>query len=263
MLVEKYDGSLKAEHGTGRNMAPSSSWNGAPRPMAHVKEIKVLFDPKARSTRRDHQRRPCGPPQAPRLCPPLGQLYAPVDRKVASSAASEPQCPSHGLTPVARASASSLARAVAPPVAGEAPGQLGEDYLYMGLDTCATWVAVSTGSPGGHRDRRSRDSAPRVARTFSGVVRQLGKLAAGSLAPPRPWPALRSPGIWLKLPSGPRPSGGSPASGRKGMPMPRALTYRATRSDGDKVVYFPTCAGWMFGADTLRARAVGHRHPRC
>lgn len=31
LVIGKYDGSLKAEHGTGRNMAPSSNTNGAPK----------------------------------------------------------------------------------------------------------------------------------------------------------------------------------------------------------------------------------------
>lgn len=45
MVVEKYDGSLKAEHGTGRNMAPfvEKEWGTAAYTL--MKEIKNLFDP--------------------------------------------------------------------------------------------------------------------------------------------------------------------------------------------------------------------------
>lgn len=32
LVVDKYDGSLKAEHGTGRNMAPLSAMNGEMTP---------------------------------------------------------------------------------------------------------------------------------------------------------------------------------------------------------------------------------------
>nr|WP_321372241.1 FAD-binding oxidoreductase [uncultured Desulfuromusa sp.] len=45
MVVEKYDGSLKAEHGTGRNMAPfvEKEWGSAAYKL--MQEIKTLFDP--------------------------------------------------------------------------------------------------------------------------------------------------------------------------------------------------------------------------
>jgi D-lactate dehydrogenase len=45
MIVEKYDGSLKAEHGTGLNMAPfvSLEWGG--EIYGYMKEIKQAFDP--------------------------------------------------------------------------------------------------------------------------------------------------------------------------------------------------------------------------
>lgn len=45
MVVDKYDGSLKAEHGTGRNMAPfvEKEWGKAAYEL--MKDIKALFDP--------------------------------------------------------------------------------------------------------------------------------------------------------------------------------------------------------------------------
>ena len=45
MVVDKYDGSLKAEHGTGRNMAPfvEKEWGEAAYQL--MKDIKAIFDP--------------------------------------------------------------------------------------------------------------------------------------------------------------------------------------------------------------------------
>lgn len=45
LVVDKYDGSLKAEHGTGRNMAPfvESEWGA--KAYGIMKEVKQLFDP--------------------------------------------------------------------------------------------------------------------------------------------------------------------------------------------------------------------------
>ncbi|MGN1239168.1 MAG: FAD-binding oxidoreductase, partial [Muribaculaceae bacterium] len=46
LVVEKYDGSLKAEHGTGRNMAPFVKKEWGEKAYAIMKEVKQLFDPK-------------------------------------------------------------------------------------------------------------------------------------------------------------------------------------------------------------------------
>jgi D-lactate dehydrogenase len=45
MVVDKYDGSLKAEHGTGRNMAPYVEMEWGEKAYSLMKEIKELFDP--------------------------------------------------------------------------------------------------------------------------------------------------------------------------------------------------------------------------
>ncbi|MDR0973278.1 MAG: FAD-binding oxidoreductase [Prevotellaceae bacterium] len=45
LVVEKYDGSLKAEHGTGRNMAPFVSYEWGEKIYGLMKEVKALFDP--------------------------------------------------------------------------------------------------------------------------------------------------------------------------------------------------------------------------
>lgn len=46
LVVKKYDGSLKAEHGTGRNMAPFVEKEWGEQAYKLMKEIKQLFDPK-------------------------------------------------------------------------------------------------------------------------------------------------------------------------------------------------------------------------
>jgi D-lactate dehydrogenase len=45
MVVNRYDGSLKAEHGTGRNMAPFVELEWGTEACAIMKEIKEIFDP--------------------------------------------------------------------------------------------------------------------------------------------------------------------------------------------------------------------------
>lgn len=46
LVVDKYDGSLKAEHGTGRNMAPFVRYEWGDAAFEIMKAVKELFDPK-------------------------------------------------------------------------------------------------------------------------------------------------------------------------------------------------------------------------
>ncbi len=45
LVVEEYDGSLKAEHGTGRNMAPFVKYEWHEKAYEVMKELKAIFDP--------------------------------------------------------------------------------------------------------------------------------------------------------------------------------------------------------------------------
>ena len=45
LVIDKYNGSLKAEHGTGRNMAPFVKYEWGEKAFAYMQEIKSLFDP--------------------------------------------------------------------------------------------------------------------------------------------------------------------------------------------------------------------------
>ena len=45
LVVEEYDGSLKAEHGTGRNMAPFVKYEWQEKAYEVMKELKAIFDP--------------------------------------------------------------------------------------------------------------------------------------------------------------------------------------------------------------------------
>ena len=45
LVVRKYDGSLKAEHGTGRNMAPYVEYEWGAKAFDMMKRLKALFDP--------------------------------------------------------------------------------------------------------------------------------------------------------------------------------------------------------------------------
>ena len=46
LVVDRYDGSLKAEHGTGRNMAPFVEYEWGKQAYALMQRVKAIFDPK-------------------------------------------------------------------------------------------------------------------------------------------------------------------------------------------------------------------------
>jgi D-lactate dehydrogenase len=176
MLVEKYDGSLKAEHGTGRNMAPFVELEWGATAYRLMKDIKQLFDPESllnpgviiNDDPEAHLRNL-------KPMPAAGQLYAPVDRCIECGFC-EPQCPSHGLTLSPRQRIVGWRELSRREAAGEAPGELGKDYLYMGLDTCAGCGLCATACPVGI-DTGTLVRAVR-GENISGVARQLGRMAA-------------------------------------------------------------------------------------
>lgn len=249
VLVAKYDASLKAEHGTGRNMAPFVELEWGAQAYTLMKEIKTLFDPEGLLNPgviiNDD---PAAHLKHLKPMPAAGQLYAPVDRCIECGFC-EPQCPSHGLTLSPRQRIVGWRELSRRQAAGEAPGQLGEDYLYMGLDTCATCGLCSTACPVGIET----GALTRAVRgeKLSSVARSLGQVAANHFGATQALArtAIKAGHLAEAIVGTQALSRLTGGAWKAHMPTPQPLG-RASRSRGDKVVYFPTCAGRMFGADT-------------
>ena len=138
MVVEGYDGSLKAEHGTGRNMAPYVEMEWGPAAFSLMKEIKELFDPKGilnpgvilNNDSKIHLKN----------FKPLPTSKEIVD-KCMECGFCEGACVSEGFTLSPRQRIAVYREITRLKRTGEAPhvaAEMTKLYEYSGLDTCAT-----------------------------------------------------------------------------------------------------------------------------
>ena len=257
LVVDKYDGSLKAEHGTGLNMAPYVEREWGAKATELMWRVKRAGRPRRRARPRGRaQRRPRRPPAEPeddaadrgggddlrrvRVLraglpePQPDDDAAPADRPAPRDGA--PGAGLAGAAGAARASSSTTRSRPAPPTGpacsparwGSTPGK-----LIKGLRARAA-----------HRSRAS-GSALRLAGRWEAVER------ARAPRPRAPATAAGSRAPRCAARAGPRaaPSATSSSpSGRANMPPAGAGRAAATTPrDGAAAVYMPACVNRIFG----------------
>lgn len=180
LVVGKYDGALKAEHGTGRNMAPFVEAEWGAEALAIMRRLKALADP-------DGLLNPgviLNPDPLAHLrdLKPLPTVEPEVDRCIECGFC-EAHCPSRDLTLTPRQRIvvrREIVRLAGLPDGARHAAALAADFPYMALDTCAVDGLCATACPvdidTGQLTKRFRAAAhpPWVRRLAAWCARHLG-----------------------------------------------------------------------------------------
>ena len=137
LVAVDYQGSLKAEHGTGRNMAPFIELEWGKQGFALMKQIKALFDP-------SNLLNPGviindDPLAHIKNLKHLPRAHDIIDKCIECGFC-EPVCPSKGLSLTPRQRITTYREISRLTASGDNPQLLSElekDFNYLGLDTCA------------------------------------------------------------------------------------------------------------------------------
>ena len=272
LVVDKYDGAIKAEHGSGRNMAPFVKREWGERAYAVMERVKRLLDPEGilspgvllNANPRCHL-------ENLKPCPTISPL---ADRCIECGYC-EPRCPSRdlSLTPRQRIVVTrEITRLLASPAPAdrEWAESLREDFAYEGVLTCAgdsmcqaaCPVTIDTGAL--MKELRAAAHGPAALGLATGAAEHFGLVAAlargglGAAAAVRALPLgtrlveavaegahALLPGLVPRLP----PSLALPRPARRLAPEePPPLLPSAAGGEGrGGVVYFPSCLTRIVG----------------
>jgi len=256
MVVEKYDGSLKAEHSTGRNIAPYVELEWGSEAYGMMQQIKQLFDP-------HNLLNPGvilnGDPQVHvknlKPMPPADPL---IDSCIECGFC-EPICPSRNLSLTPRQRIVVLREISRLQTEGKDASQLLQKFKWQGEETCATDGLCATRCPVGIdtgsmiKQLRSQQAGGKSQRVAFFAQRNMAPVTAvtrGALAGVNGISRMVGPGVVEKISSGisTLSSGHIPTWDRW---MPRsaaAAKPRPIQNGRPRVVYLPSCVSRSMGS---------------
>lgn len=264
LIVSKYDGSLKAEHGTGRNIAPFLEKEWGPKATAIMWRIKKLFDPRGLLA-----------PGVMLNKDPLGHVKNthtfPEIEHVANACIEcgycEPVCPSRHLTTTPRQRIALRREMMRHEPGSPVQKALLKEYEYDAVQTCAgdsscehaCPVRINTGvmmKQFRHLEHLQGQewAAERIAK-FWGVVEPIARVSmlAGNVAAN----VLGNRGVSAILNAARKVI--SPEllpSWVESLPMPASSRLPKTKEEGSTAIYFPACINRIFGGSKLSRRSM-------
>jgi D-lactate dehydrogenase len=266
LVVHKYDGALKAEHGTGRNMAPYVELEWGADGVALMRGIKRLFDPEGllnpgvilNDDAQAHLKH----------LKPLPAAHELVDKCIECGFC-EPLCPSAGLTFTPRQRITSWREIAHLERTGAATEGLRASYGHDAIDTCAGCGLCATACPVGIETGKLVKAQRGAA--LGTLAQGIGRAAASNYGAVSAGVRTALAGAdLLHAGIGTRAMGALTGSlrrlsGNRIPPwtplLPRAAKFAAPKPAGrsDPLVYFPSCAARTMGP--ARGDAVGESVP--
>jgi D-lactate dehydrogenase len=246
LILDKYDGSLKAEHGTGINMAPYVEREWGEKATELMWRVKALADPQGVLSPGVLLNRERGAHLSNlRTTPAVDES---VDTCVECGFC-EPVCPSRHLTLTPRQRIAVRREMARQPAGSPVQSALMEQYEYEGLETCAADGSCSIACPlaidtgklvkslrARQHDERAERRAEGLARRWAGVER----LARAGL---RSGPLGRAGARLARAFVSDEVVPGLPPE----TPHAASAKLPATERDGAAAVYMPACVNRIFG----------------
>jgi D-lactate dehydrogenase len=232
LIVDKYDGSLKAEHGTGINMAPyvEREWGEVATEL--MWRVKKLADPDGVLAPGVVLNRDLGAHLRNLKTTPAIEESA---NTCVECGFCEPVCPSRNLTTTPRQRIVLRREMARQPTGSPVQRALLEEFEYEALETCATDGSCQLACPVGIdtgrfvKEMRKRRHTERAEKLALGTAKRWGAVEGASRAGLRLGPLAHRTQRGKALPP----------------PAPRALP--PTIHPGAAAVYVPSCTNRIFG----------------